>query len=71
MKLIHVMNGWKEAPHCWMYHLKPLSWDNTPGWISVTVFGFVFFAQTRNHKRNADEMSRQNYLKALSGIRPD
>ena len=41
---IELINGWKQAPHCWRrYIFKPLSFERTPGWFVVTIFGFVFF----------------------------
>jgi hypothetical protein len=44
MKLVSVMNGWEDAPHCWRIYLtKPIRIDRTPCWISVSVFGFAFF----------------------------
>lgn len=44
MKIIGVMNGWTEAPHQrWRYILLPFGWQRTPAWVSVSLFGFVFF----------------------------
>lgn len=45
MKLIGVMNGWRDAPHLWWrFILLPLGMDNIPGhWRSVSLFGFTFF----------------------------
>ena len=45
-----VMNGWRDAPHCWWrYLLMPFGWDRAkpPGrktqWVSLSLFGFAFF----------------------------
>jgi len=44
MKVIGVLNGWREVPSCWWrYLLLPFGWDSTPAWFSVSVFGFVVF----------------------------
>ena len=44
MKLIAVMNGWRDAPHqWWRYIVLPFGWDSTPQWRSFSLFGFVFF----------------------------
>ena len=47
MKLVGVMNGWKQAPNCWLKHLA------IPLWMSryyrdvfeIKFFGFVFFVE--------------------------
>lgn len=39
---MHVMNGWKEAPHCWPHFWK-FSYERTPGWVMVGAFGFAIF----------------------------
>jgi hypothetical protein len=45
-----VMNGWRDAPHCWRYYLfLPFGWEKVQdpkgphGWFSLSFFGFVFF----------------------------
>jgi len=44
MKYLAMMNGWKDAPqHWWRYLLLPFRWERTPAWVSVSMFGFVFF----------------------------
>lgn len=47
MKFLYVMNGWKDAPHCWPIYLgRPFSFDITPEWFSVSFFGITaFFAR--------------------------
>jgi len=43
MKL-HVMNGWKDAPHNWRRYLfLPFCFWKTSGWYELSAFGFVFF----------------------------
>jgi hypothetical protein len=50
-KRFHVMNGWRDAPHCWWrFLLLPFRWEvvkappgRAGGWISVSFFGFVVF----------------------------
>ena len=47
MKLIGVMNGWRDAPHhWWRYLLLPLQMNSTPQWRCVSLFGFAFFFET-------------------------
>ena len=49
MKLIGVMNGWRDAPHhWWRYLLLPLGRvDHVPGsWWSISLFGLVLFFET-------------------------
>lgn len=42
------MNGWRDAPHhWWRYLLTPFSWEETPAWYSLSLFGFVFFFERR------------------------
>lgn len=44
MRLICVMNGWRDAPeHWWRYLVLPFRYERTHGWRSVGLFGFVFF----------------------------
>jgi hypothetical protein len=44
MKYAGYMNGWKDAPHQWKnYFIKPIKYEKTPAWISLSIFGFVFF----------------------------
>jgi len=45
MRYLGMMNGWKDAPHCWKNHIsKPLWFEGiTYNWISFTVLGFIFF----------------------------
>jgi hypothetical protein len=46
MKLIAVMNGWKDAPHhWWRYLLLPYHFGSAKpaGWFVVSLFGFAFF----------------------------
>lgn len=44
MEIIGWMNGWMLAPHCWRSFLaRPVALDQGPGWISITVLGFVVF----------------------------
>jgi hypothetical protein len=46
------MNGWKEAPHMWKYHLflNAFNWERNPAWTSISIFGFViFFYVTAKH----------------------
>jgi hypothetical protein len=39
-----LMNGWKDAPHLWRRFLfLPFAFEITPGWFSVSAFGFVVF----------------------------
>jgi hypothetical protein len=40
-----ILNGWREAPHCWRYYLRrPVRVERVPGqWTSLSLFGFVFF----------------------------
>lgn len=46
MRLLHVMNGWREAPHhWWRYLLLPLRYERTPAWVSLGLFGFTFFVE--------------------------
>lgn len=41
---IEIMNGWKEAPHCWKQFLaNPIAWKKTIGWFEIEIFGFVVF----------------------------
>ena len=49
MKLIGVMNGWRDAPHLWWrFILLPLGRVNKPpGWLVISLFGFVFFFEPR------------------------
>jgi hypothetical protein len=38
-----VMNGWKEAPHCWRQYWR-VSRDDVPGcWVSWSFLGFTVF----------------------------
>lgn len=44
MKFLAFMNGWRDAPHCWPYFLiNPFRIERTPGWISISLLGFVWF----------------------------
>ena len=61
MKLIWVINGWKETPHCWRHFLVPplrirrepvlikqdgkLALREAPAVYSVQVLGFVVFVE--------------------------
>jgi hypothetical protein len=48
MKLIGVLNGWVEAPHCWRrYLLRPVEFDAAPRWISISVLGVAWFFERR------------------------
>lgn len=47
---VEVMNGWRDAPHCWWrYLLLPFSWKNCRplGWFMFSAFGFSFFLMYR------------------------
>lgn len=51
MKIIAVMNGWRDAPHCWRQFLfHPVRVQRVPArWTSVSLFGFVvFFGERRD-----------------------
>ncbi len=44
MKYLGMMNGWKQAPHCWKTFIAlPIRIDRTPRWTSISLFGVVFF----------------------------
>jgi hypothetical protein len=44
MRIIGVMNGWKECPSkWWRYILLPYKREVCPEWTAISVFGFVFF----------------------------
>jgi hypothetical protein len=57
MKLIGWMNGWIECPQCWRtFLLRPVRINRAPGWLSVSVLGFVaFFARRSNAPGTAQE----------------
>jgi hypothetical protein len=39
-----LMNGWKDAPHCWRVFLSsPPKLQRTPVWTSLGWMGFVVF----------------------------
>jgi len=47
---VHVMNGWRDSPHCWWrYLLLPFQWEHVKhpqrwqGWYMLSLFGFAFF----------------------------
>jgi hypothetical protein len=39
---VHVVNGWKDAPDCWMHFWK-FNFENNASYFSFNLLGFVFF----------------------------
>ena len=47
-RVLGCLNGWAVAPHCWRQFLfHPVTVEQTPRWISVSIFGFVTFFDRR------------------------